>query len=476
MKYFFTKALLKDGWCDHVMIDVGPDGLIRHVVQNFSPESHTEAHGDGRQHDEVRKMAGFALPGLNNIHSHAFQRAMAGLAEYSQSGEDNFWSWRDLMYRFAARVSPEDLYHIARQLYLEMLCHGTVSVAEFHYLHHVSAAQQPSLEPEMAAEMSGAILQAAEECGIALCLLPVLYMSSGFGGAPLSEKQRRFGHDSDGFARLLDHLHVQLKDQKDQNLGLALHSLRAVTPQAMDDARAHISALNPRAPIHIHIAEQQKEVADCREWSNKRPVEWLLENQPVDARWCLIHATHINEHECRAMAKSGAVAGLCPTTEANLGDGIFPLKDYLDQGGHIAIGSDSHISTNPVEELRWLDYGQRLIHQRRNMSATADCPHTGERLYRACLNGGARASGFENGVLETGKRADLIILNENMPLLAGTPDQNLLDRFIFAGNENLVSHVMVGGRWVIEQGRHARHEEINLGFMRTAEKLKNSLS
>lgn len=462
MKYIFTKALLEDGWQDTVCMEIGPDGRISQI----------DAACDPSQRDGAQTVAGFALPGLNNIHSHAFQRAMAGLAEFSSEKQDNFWSWRTLMYSFAARITPEDLYHIARRLYVEMLSHGYCSVAEFHYLHHVVAMENPPL----ATEMSEAIILAAKDCGIALCLLPVLYMSSGFGGVAPGEQQIRFTHTRDQFAALLDHLYEQLKGHKDQHLGLALHSLRAVPPEDITAAVEHITALDKNAPIHIHSAEQQKEVEDCLAWSGRRPVQWLLDNQDIDPRWCLIHATHMTPDESRAVADSGAVAGLCPTTEANLGDGLFALKDTLDQGGHIAIGSDSQMCTNPFEEIRLLEYGQRLGAQRRTISASEQHPHTGERLYRSCLAGGARASGFNNGALKVGMRADLIILDHTSPMLAGTPDKYLLDRLIFCGSENLVRHVMVGGKWVIEQARHPRQEEINRNFIKTSEKLQHPLN
>jgi formimidoylglutamate deiminase len=294
-------------------------------------------------------------------------------------------------------------------------------------------------------------------------------MASGFGGQPLKEGQKRFAHSMDDFCALLTKLNIQKDNYK---LGMALHSLRAVTAKTMTAAIRHLESLDQNAPIHIHISEQMKEVDDCTAWSGKRPVEWLFDNAKIDARWCLIHATHLKGNEVDLIANSGATVGICPTTEANLGDGLFPLKDYRAKNGSIAIGSDSHISVSPVEELRLLEYGQRLSHKGRNIAATAQNIHTGDALYHATLSGGAKASGFNHGAIEAGMRADIITLDAASPLLAGTPDECLLDRFIFNGNQNMVRNVMVLGKFCVENYRHFDETKITADYIALVKKLQ----
>ncbi|MCQ4165279.1 formimidoylglutamate deiminase [Tahibacter harae] len=394
----------------------------------------------------------WVLPGMPNLHSHAFQRAMAGLAERQTHPEDSFWTWRETMYAFAGRVGPDELRAIAAQLYVEMLEAGYTQVCEFHYLHH-----QPDAQPYAdAAAMSLALIEAAQETGIGLTLLPTLYQTGGFDGRPLAERQRRFGHATDAYLALVQRLRAL--EGPNLRVGVALHSLRAV-PQAALQAVLD-SGLVDAAPIHIHIAEQLGEVQDCLALRNARPVEWLLANAPVDARWTLVHATHLTEQETAALAASGAVAGLCPTTEANLGDGLFPLKSYLDAGGVLGIGSDSHISVSPVEELRWLEYGQRLVTRHRNIAVSESSSSVGETLWGDALFGGARAAGLALGALEAGARADLIVLDENAAQLAGRGREHLLDSWLFSGNRNLVKDVMVNGRWCVRDGRHPAREAI----------------
>mgnify|MGYP000725322372 CR=1 FL=1 len=448
-RIIFSNALLPSGWAHNVALEIDDQGIIAKVSLDDI--------------DENLIVDGYALPGMNNIHSHAFQRAMAGLAEYATSEQDSFWTWRDIMYRFADKITAADLEVIATQLYLEMLKAGFVSVAEFHYLHHNEDGNL---------DMSHAIMNAALETGIGLCHLPVLYNSSGFGGLPLEEKQKRFGHDADGYINLLDDLLPIIQKNKDQNLGMALHSLRAVPENVLKECLDR----NPTpGPIHIHISEQMQEVKDCIAWSGKRPVEWLYDNIDVDKRWCLIHATHLNDKEVKMIARSGAVVGLCPATEANLGDGLFPLRAYLDNGGQMAIGSDSHISISIVEELRLLEYGQRLKYQKRNIATSKQEMHSGTNLYLNALKGGAQASGFDNGVIEVGKRADIIVLDPASPLLAGTPVRHIIDRFIFNGNVNAVKNVFVGGSEVVSDYKHAREKQITGEFIETMERLKKVL-
>jgi formimidoylglutamate deiminase len=399
----------------------------------------------------------WALPGMPNLHSHAFQRAMAGLAERRGTSDDSFWSWREVMYAFAERIGPDDLRDIAAQLYVEMLKAGYTRVCEFHYLH-----RQPDGTPYAdPAAMSLALVEAARETGIGLTLLPVLYMTGGFDGRALAPRQRRFGMGVDAYLALLERLRG-LRDTQVE-AGIALHSLRAVPPDAM---RAVLSSPLARdCPIHIHVAEQIGEVQDCLAVRNARPVEWLLGHTDVDARWCLVHATHLTTDECRRAAASGAVAGLCPTTEGNLGDGLFPLRAWLDSGGTLGIGSDSHISVSPVEELRWLEYGQRLTTGKRNVAA-APGGSVGETLWQAALDGGARAAG-QPAPLSPGASADLIVLDDAAPLLAARDEASVLDSFIFAGNTPLVRDVMAGGRWAVRDFRHHDEERIAARYRRT---------
>lgn len=437
MPAFFTeRALLPQGWARDVRFEVAADGRLGRVEPG--------ATADGAEH-----LKGPVVPGMPNLHSHAFQRAMAGLAEVAGDPNDSFWTWRDLMYRLVGRMQPEQVEVIARQLYIEMLKAGFTGVAEFHYLHH-DRDGRPYADP---AELALRISQAARRTGIGLTLLPVLYSHSGFGGQAPNEGQRRFINGTDGYLALLQRLREALP--ADQVLGTCFHSLRAVTPEQID---AVLAADAGEAPIHIHIAEQRKEVDDCLAWSGRRPLQWLYENLDVDARWCLVHATHAEADEVEAMAQSGAVAGLCLTTEANLGDGIFPAVDYLARGGRFGIGSDSHVSVSPVEELRWLEYGQRLRDQRRNRLHQPGQPRVGDALYQAALAGGAQALGQPSGALAVGERADWLVLDGNDPYLATAADDALLNRWLFAGGDRQVRDVMVAGRWVVQDGRHTEEE------------------
>ncbi|WP_443191194.1 formimidoylglutamate deiminase [Pseudomonas indica] len=441
---FAERALLPEGWARNVRFEIAADGLIAHVTPDASADGAERLHGP-------------VLPGMPNLHSHAFQRAMAGLAEVAGNPQDSFWTWRELMYRMVCRVTPEQLEIIARQLYVEMLKTGYTGVAEFHYVHHDSDGR-PYADP---AELALRIGRAARDSGIGLTLLPVLYSHSGFGGQAPNDGQRRFIHGTDSYLALLQRLDAALRNEPAQRLGLCFHSLRAVTPEQID---AVLAADDGQRPIHIHIAEQRKEVDDCLAWSGLRPVQWLYENVPVDERWCLVHATHVADEEVAAMARSGAVAGLCPTTEANLGDGLFPAVDYLAQGGRLGIGSDSHVSVSVVEELRWLEYGQRLRDQRRNRLFRADRPNVGRTLYDAALAGGAQALGQNVGALAAGRRADLLVLDGNDPYLATAEDDALLNRWLFAGGDRQVRDVMVNGRWAVRDGRHAAEEETARAF------------
>lgn len=436
------RALLPSGWARNVRFEVGASGLLEQVLPDAGSEGAERLHGP-------------VLPGMPNLHSHAFQRAMAGLAEVAGNPNDSFWTWRELMYRLVGRLSPEQMEVIARQLYVEMLKAGYTAVAEFHYVHH-DPAGRPYADP---AELALCISRAARDSGIGLTLLPVLYSHAGFGGLPPNEGQRRFIHSTDSYLALQQRLREALP--ADQGLGLCFHSLRAVTP---DQLTTVLAAEDGARPIHIHIAEQQKEVDDCLAWSGRRPLQWLYENAPMDPRWCLVHATHAEADEVQAMARSGTVAGLCLTTEANLGDGIFPAVDFLARGGRLGIGSDSHVSVSVVEELRWLEYGQRLRDQRRNRLYRPEQPQVGRTLFDAALAGGAQALGQPVGALAVGSRADWIVLDGTDPYLATTEGDALLNRWLFAGGDRQVRDVMVGGRWVVRNGHHPAEEATAWAF------------
>ena len=443
---FAEQALLPDGWRKNVRLTIGK-GAIDGVEPEASP----------RANDERRAIV---LPGMPNLHSHAFQRGMAGLAETRGPGADSFWSWREVMYRFALTMTPDHVEAVAAQLYLEMLEAGFTRVGEFHYLHHDRDGQPY----ENLAEMAERIAAAATETGIALTLLPVFYAHAGFGGATPNPGQRRFINDLDRFQALLEKSRDPVKQLYQANVGVAPHSLRAVTPQEL----AAVVDLGKRGPVHIHIAEQILEVDDCVAWSGARPVEWLLANQPVDERWCLIHATHMTDAETAAMAGSGAVAGLCPITEANLGDGVFNAPLYLQNGGAFGVGSDSNVLIGVADELRQLEYSQRLAHRARNVLA-APGQSNGANLFKAAHSGGRRALGLPAAGIATGAPADLVSLDANHPTLAGKSGDAILDAWIFAGG--CVDCVWVGGRQVVRAGKHLRRDAIAERFRKAMQEL-----
>ncbi|WP_422527993.1 formimidoylglutamate deiminase [Serratia fonticola] len=443
--YFASRALLPTGWAHNVWLEVDAHGQLTQVTTNADSDGCLRLHGD-------------VVPGMPNLHSHAFQRAMAGLAEVAGNPQDSFWTWRDLMYRLVQRLTPEQVGVIARQLYIEMLKGGYTQVAEFHYLHHTPEGKAYADRGEMTGRLSEAALQA----GIGMTLLPVLYSYAGFGAQPAQAGQRRFIQSAESYLEQQQVIARQLAGQPLQNQGLCFHSLRAVELGQMQQI---LAASDQTLPVHIHIAEQQKEVNDCLAWSGQRPVAWLYEHLPVDSRWCLVHATHLDRVELEQLAHSKAVAGLCPTTEANLGDGIFPGDSYLHHQGRWGIGSDSHVSLNVVEELRWFEYGQRLRDQRRNRLTTPEQPAVADVLYQQALRGGAQACGTAIGKLAVGYRADWLVLDGDDPYLASAPDASILNRWLFAGGKEQIRDVFVAGRQVIEQGRHALQQQSSAEFL-----------
>ena len=441
-----------------------PDGWVRDAT--FGGDAQGRFAADPAADAKTSPAAKWAMPGIANLHSHAFQRAMAGLAERRGSEKDSFWSWRETMYAFAARIEPDDLQAIAAQLYVEMLHAGYTQVCEFHYLHHAPDGR-PYADP---AAMSRALIAAARETGIGLTLLPVLYMRGGFDGRALSPRQARFGHEVDAFLRLLETLRAE--EDARVRIGMAFHSLRAVSPDALS---ATLAALPKDMPRHIHISEQIAEVEECVALRGARPVRWLLDRADVDARWTLVHATHLDDGEVHGIAKSGATVAICTTTEANLGDGLFPLRTYLDAGGAWGVGSDSNSSVSPIEELRWLEYGQRLIARSRNVVADARQPSVGENLLRGVACSAAASTGMPLGTIEMGRRADWIVLDDQAPELAARGEADLVDSWLFSGNRGLVRDVVVAGQRVVHDGRHHDEERIAAWYRACVEKLASTL-
>ncbi|MEO4000262.1 formimidoylglutamate deiminase [Mesorhizobium sp. CAU 1732] len=437
---FAEQVLLPSGWVSNVRIGI-QGGSIATIEPSSTPQP-----GDER--------CAILLPTVANLHSHAFQRAMAGMAERRGPSADSFWTWREEMYRLALSMTPEQVEAVATMLYVEMLEAGFGRVGEFHYLHH----DRDGAPYANRAEMAERIAAAASATGIGMTLLPVFYARSGFGGAPAGDGQRRFINDIDGFSRLVESSRQAITHLPQANIGVAPHSLRAVTPQEL----SAVTAMTPDGPIHIHIAEQTKEVDDCIAWSGARPVDWLLGNAQVDARWCLIHATHMTEAETIAVATAGAIAGLCPVTEANLGDGIFNGALFAEHGGRFGVGSDSNVLIGLAEELRQLEYSQRLGSRARNVMAKGE-GSTGRALFDASVHGGSGALGRPASGIEVGAPADVFALDVSHPTMDGKSGDALLDAFIFAGAAK-PDRVWIGGRKLVEGGRHVLRDRAEAGY------------
>ncbi|HUQ09254.1 MAG TPA: formimidoylglutamate deiminase [Steroidobacteraceae bacterium] len=461
---FASTALLPEGWVDNLRIECR-DGRIARLERGANARA-----GDER--------VGAVLPGMPNLHSHAFQRGMAGLTEYRSSGKgglaaDNFWSWRSLMYRFVGRMTPEDFEAVTTWAFVEMLEAGFTRVGEFHYVHHDTAGK-PYADP---AELTARVIAAAENTGIALTWLPVFYAQGGFGGAPANEGQKRFLHDVPAYARLLESGRKLVARLQDAVVGIAPHSLRAVTPEQLKQ----LLPLAGQGPIHMHAAEQVGEVEQCLAWSGARPVQWLLDHAPVDERWCLVHSTHLDDAEITRFSHSGAVAGLCPITEANLGDGIFPATKFLAAGGRFGIGTDSNVSIDVRDELRQLEYSQRLRDRARNVvargrardEAEGTLTSTGRALFAGALAGGSQALGVARecaGIIE-GAPADFFSLNERVPLFAERKGDALLDSLVFAGVRDAIDGVWRAGRKVVVAGRHALRDPAERAWRTTLARL-----
>ncbi len=456
---FAERAWLPTGWASDVAIGIDAAG----DVVRADPGSRYEPA-------MMTRLPGPLVPGMPNLHSHAHQRAMAGMSEFRASGpgaDDSFWTWRTVMHRFAEQVTPDILEAVATQLYVEMVKAGYTAVCEFHYMHH-DVGGRPYADR---AEMAMRLVRAAKRAGTGITMLPVLYASGGYGGKQPNAGQLRFMNDADGLLKIIEGVRAVHAGDPQVRVGIAPHSPRQAPEEAMTPALAGLDAMDPTAPIHIHVAEQEADVEESVAYTGRRPVEWLLEHAAVDERWCLVHATHVNDDEVKGMARRGCVAGICPTTEANLGDGLFPLRDYLEAGGRIGVGSDSHISVSPVEDLRWLEYGQRLVKRRRNIAAPEPGASTAVRLYRDSLAGGAQAAGRPIGGIAVGNRADFLVLDADHPVLVGRADDRLIDSFVFAGNASPISEVWIGGRRLVAGGRHVREQEAADTFARVMRRL-----
>ncbi|MDR5760899.1 formimidoylglutamate deiminase [Caballeronia sp. LZ035] len=443
---FAAHALLPDGWRTNVLLEWNDAGTLVAVTPDMREVPANAA-----------RAAGPVAPGMPNLHSHAFQRAMAGLTEYRANPADSFWSWRDLMYRFALRITPDTLGAIARWLYVEMLKAGYTSVCEFHYVHHAEDGAHYAHPAELALR----VVDAASETGIGMTMLPVLYQYGGFDEQPPRADQRRFINATEDYLDLLSGLRTARPEHGALRYGVAPHSLRAVSKASLRALLDGLDAMSPGSPVHIHIAEQTAEVDASLAALGARPVQWLLDHFDVNARWCLVHATHVDAGETLALARSGAITGLCLTTEANLGDGFFPVAEYLDAQGAFGVGSDSHIGVDWRAELRLLEYGQRLQRRQRNVLASLSTAQVADRLFHGALEGGARATGRATGKLEAGARADWLVLDADHPNLAEQTPATWLSSVVFCEHgETPVRDVFVGGECVVRERRHrdeARH-------------------
>lgn len=446
---FFAHALLPDGWASDVRISIAR-GLIAAVERDAGP-----APGD--------VVAGIAVPGMPNVHSHAFQRGMAGLSERRSSAADSFWSWREIMYSFLDRMTPEDVEAISAQAFVEMLQGGFTRVGEFHYLHNAPDGGRYD-DP---AELSVRIVAASLAAGIRLSLIPCFYAHGDFAAMPPVPGQRRFLNHLDGFASLFGRAETLLSGCDGATLCLAPHSLRAVAV----DQLGPLLALAGHRPVHIHAAEQVREVEACLAWSGQRPVEWLLDHMPVDQRWCLIHATHMTGAESARLAATGAVIGLCPLTEASLGDGIFAGPVWRDAHGRFSVGTDSNIAIGVAEELRQLESAQRLATRQRNVMCGGLGASTGETLFRSALEGGARALAAPPPELAPGAPADLVGLDADAPCFASGDPSRFLDGWIFAGDRAAVRDVWVGGRRLVQEGRHRHADSVGRAYRRCVARL-----
>jgi formimidoylglutamate deiminase len=463
-RYHMTSAFLSQGWARDAVVTVSDDGLITAL----------EAADPAGRRDGAELIDGIVIPGMANAHSHAFQRAMAGNTEYRLSARDSFWTWRAAMYALANRIEPGDLQTLATQLFIEMLKSGYTSVAEFHYLHRQTSGAAYSGSNAL----WEAIGNAASAAGIALTFLPTLYQTSDFGGRPLKPEQARFASDTDAFLRAVeDRIDAERRgssaqrEMRMQRMGAAFHSLRAVPLDNLRRAARQLRELDASLPLHIHVAEQLLEVQACVRETGRRPIELLLDTGLLDRHWCLVHATHATAEELRGVAAAAATVCVSISTEANLGDGFFDTARFLKASGHLCVGSDSQSTVNPAEELRWLEYQQRLRKKRRGVLAGSTEPHVGTRLWRDAAQHGAQAIGQPAGAIAVGRRADWVVLDAGHPSMVGATADTALDHLLFAGGDAAIRDVMVAGRWALKDRRHPLEDELRPRFAALMQRL-----
>jgi formimidoylglutamate deiminase len=464
--YSLQSAYLPQGWTRDVLVTVSAQGIITAIDASESTDRIAPAAA-------AERVAGIAVPGMPNAHSHAFQRAMAGDAEFRCSARDSFWSWRETMYALANRIDADDLQAVATQLFVEMLKSGYTSVAEFHYLHRLSHGAQYT----GANLLWEAIGSAADTAGIGLTFLPTLYQCSDFGAAPLKPEQARFELQTDAFLRAIedrcaaDRATERRGGVMTRRTGAAFHSLRAVPLDQLRQAAGALRGIDSSMPVHIHVAEQSREVSACRRATGRRPIELLLDQQLLTPHWCVVHATHATADELQGIAAAGATVCVSISTEANLGDGRFDAARFYQANGRLCVGSDSQSTVNPAEELRWLEYQQRLRRQRRVILATPSEPHVGTRLWCDAAVSGAQAIGQPVGSIAIGQRADWLVLDVSHPAMAGASADGALDRMVFAGATHAIRDVMVAGRWVVKDYRHAADDQSRANFARAMRNL-----
>ncbi len=459
-QYHLQSVLLGQGWVRDAFVTVADDGHISRI--DIHPQT---------SRPDARRVAGFVVPGMPNAHSHAFQRAMAGNTEYRLSAHDSFWTWRQAMYALANRITPADLQVLATQLFVEMLKSGYTSVAEFHYLHR-QIGGEPYPGPN---GLWDAVAQGAAAAGIGLTFLPALYQTSDFGAQPLKREQARFAMDTQHFLRAIaERIGAERRSGAPMTLrtGAAFHSLRAVPLEALREAVPALRRMDATLPLHIHVAEQRKEVEACEQHTGRRPIELLLDLGLLDRHWCLVHATHATAAELQGIAATAAAVCVSISTEANLGDGFFNAARFMQLGGRVCVGSDSQATVCPAEELRWMEYQQRLRNKRRGVLADSAEPHVGTRLWRDAAEHGALAIGQPAGVIAVGHRADWLVLDGAHPSMAGATEATALDHLLFAGGSAAIRDVMVAGRWVVEDRQHRAEAPLAGRFLNLMAELK----
>jgi formimidoylglutamate deiminase len=472
-RYRLQSAYLPQGWARDVLVTVS-DGIITVIETNSTSEPQPARKPQPAQPEEIERVDGIVVPGMPNAHSHAFQRAMAGNAEYRTGARDSFWTWRQAMYALANRIGPEDLRIVATQLFVEMLKSGYTSVAEFHYLHRTAPdARSLAVNP-----LWEAVSHAARAAGIGLTFLPTLYQSSDFGGQPLKPEQARFFLDTDEFLSAIER---RIADERRANnhasnpmlrTGAAFHSLRAVPLDHLRRAALALRVIDASMPVHIHVAEQMLEVRACEKATGRRPIELLLDQDLLTPHWCVVHATHATAGELEGLVAAGAAVCVSISTEANLGDGFFDAARFLSMDGRLCVGSDSQSTVSPAEELRWLEYQQRLRKRRRGVLAAKSESHVGTRLWRDAALSGARALGQAVGRIAVGCRADWLVLDGEHPSMAGASADTALDRLLFAGADKAIRDVMVGGQWVVKGGSHSLDGPLRADFGRIMNHLR----